>query len=497
MQLILSVSAVLVVVALGLVFIVSNKKDEVDMEVGQIETIKRGMEIESETEEIIASEDIIKSKEIEESKVEGDKNKVDGENNENNENNENKEKISQVSKVKGQDFETEALDIGIDVSYFQGHIDWSKVKEDGVNFAIIRIGNRNTVSGEVEEDPTARYNLQEAAAQGIPVGAYFFSSAINEEEIIEEVEFVKEIIDDYPITYPVVYNCENFQSEDSRQYELTIDERSNLADDFLREIENAGYVGMFYANKYELQSSALWNTHMLELKYRIWVAHYIEEAPDTLSHQADYQDPYAMWQYTNQGSVSGIKGYVDMNVAYFGYSQITKPKNNEEIVQVSRDLEVGVQFEEVQEMVTPKDLVNIRSSMEQGSDDNIIGSIENGIQLERTGIGLNGWSRIIYNGDSAYVISNFITTDLSFASPVKLPDSSFKTHFNTVSEQVTAKDVVNLRNRPSVEAPSEIIASLKNGEKATRIGIAEEGWSEVEYQGQTLYCVSSYLQVVQ
>ena len=115
---------------------------------------------------------------------------------------------------------------------------------------------------------------------------------------------------------------------------------------------------------------------------------------------------------------------------------------------------------------------------------------------ERIKVGNNGWSRIIYNGQTVYCVSNYLTTDLSYVTPQET-ESEFKTKFTDVSENVTAKEVTNLRNRPSVESPSEVIAELKNGEVIVRTGVSNEGWSRVEYNGQTLYCISSYLEVVQ
>ena len=122
--------------------------------------------------------------------------------------------------------------------------------------------------------------------------------------------------------------------------------------------------------------------------------------------------------------------------------------------------------------------------------------MKNGETAVRTGVGNNGWSRIIYNGQTVYCVSNYLTTDLSYVTPQET-ESEFKTKFTDVSENVTAKEVTNLRNRPSVESPSEVIAELKNGEVIVRTGVSNEGWSRVEYNGQTLYCISSYLEVVQ
>ena len=107
--------------------------------------------------------------------------------------------------------ETGQQSMGIDVSKHQGNIDWAKVKASGVEFAMVRVGYRAKSTGQLYEDPTARYNLQEAQAAGIRLGAYFFSSAVTEEEAREEARFTTDLIAKYKITYPVAYNCDGFQ----------------------------------------------------------------------------------------------------------------------------------------------------------------------------------------------------------------------------------------------------------------------------------------------
>ena len=154
-------------------------------------------------------------------------------------------------------------------------------------------------------------------------------------------------------------------------------------------------------------------------------------------------------------------------------------------------------FTEVSEQVTAKEVTNLRSTMDQGSDGNIVAELHNGETALRTGTGNNGWSRVEYDGQTLYAVSSLLTTDLSYTPPAEEPESEFKTKFTTVSENVTAKDVTNLRNRPSVEEPSQVIVQLHNGEVIVRTGVSDVGWSRVEYNGQTLYCISSYLQTVE
>ena len=196
--------------------------------------------------------------------------------------------------------------------------------------------------------------------------------------------------------------------------------------------------------------------------------------------------------------MNGIDGEVDRTVAYVGYSEAATPKAEGTAETVEADPEVGVTFTEVEEQVTAKELANLRSTMDQGSDDNVVAQLKNGETALRTGTGNNGWSRVEYNGQVLYAVSSLLTTDLSYTPPEEEEEESeFKTKFTAVSENVTAKDVTNLRNRPSVEEPSQVIVQLHNGEIAVRTGVSDVGWSRVEYNGQTLYCISSYLQVVE
>ncbi len=122
---------------------------------------------------------------------------------------ETEEEEERVSTVKVIDTETDEVTLGIDVSEYQGNIDWSQAAE-GQDFVMVRVGYRSSETGEITEDACARYNLQEAGAQGLYLGAYFFSTAVSEEEAREEAGWVCDLLDGYSITYPVAYNCEGF-----------------------------------------------------------------------------------------------------------------------------------------------------------------------------------------------------------------------------------------------------------------------------------------------
>lgn len=162
------------------------------------------------------------------------------------------------------------------------------------------------------------------------------------------------------------------------------------------------------------------------------------------------------------------------------------------------DAGASMNFTAVEETVTAKDATNLRDIPGQGSDSTVLYTLRNGETAVRTGVSDSGWSRLTYDGRTVYAVSSYLTTDLSYQPPAAEGAGSgdgLKTKFADRNEQVTAKIEVNLRALPSVTNPdATVIAVLHNGEYVTRTGINEEvGWSRVDYNGQTLYCISSYL----
>lgn len=399
--------------------------------------------------------------------------------------------------------ETDEKTLGIDVSKYQGNINWKEVAAAGVDFAMIRVGYRTMESGEIVEDDSARYNLQEATANGIKVGAYFFSTAITEKEAVEEAEWTSELIAKYKITYPVVYNCEGYDNVKSRQYNLTKEDRTGLAKAFLNKVYENGYTPMFYASKGELEGDAEWIASELEETYKMWVSWYPSVPyPDTLA--ADYSGTHVMWQYTNNGKVAGIDYPVDVNVAYFGYESENDAKDHTNPEQAEANVEFGHNFTEVTESVTAKEVTNLRNIPSQGADSVIMITLQNGQVAERTGVSSSGWSRVIYNGETYYAVSSLLTTDLtlkpqptpqvnSTQPAIPEPDDGIKTEFTPCDDMVSPKIEVNLRDIPSV-TDGKVVATLPYGEVVRRTGVNEEmGWARVEYKGQTLYCVNSYI----
>lgn len=391
--------------------------------------------------------------------------------------------------------ENETLCLGVDVAKYQGTIHWSKVADSGVSFAMVRLGYRTAIDGVIVEDSNARYNLQEGSRAGLALGGYFYSTAITTEEAKEEARWVAELVARYPITFPIVYDCEGFEAPDSRQYSMTAQERTDVALAFLKEIHRLGYEGMFYASRSDLENQ--WQTERIEKKYKIWVAQY-PELPYPQTHAPSYNGKYHMWQFTNDATISGIPTDVDLNLSYFSYDGIEPARDSEPPEEAYPDPEALMAFREVEETVTAKDLTNLRSIPGQGEDSKILYALPNGETVLRTAVSDSGWSRVIYNGQTCYAITSYLTTDLNYNPDTDAgEDDGLKTRFDPVNETVTAKDVVNLRTLPSVEnQDSQIICQLENGQTATRTGISSNGWSELSYNGQTCYAVSSYLQLL-
>lgn len=386
--------------------------------------------------------------------------------------------------------ETGEVSFGIDVAKWQGTIDWQQVADSGVEFAIIRVGYRTQKTGIISEDPLAKYNMQQAKEAGLKLGVYFFSTAVTEEEAKEEAAWVTGFIAQYPITYPVVYNCEGFQSPESRQYELDQSTRSDCAIAFLSYVQSKGYTPMFYAAKNELEGNALWDTDRISGTYKIWVSQYPDAPyPDTPS--SSYSGTHDMWQYTSQGTVPGVGKGVDMNVAYFSYSEEAKAVDDTPYEAAEADPEALLNMMEVEEQVTAKIQTNLRSVPSTASEDTIVGTLKNAEIAVRTGISSSGWSRLEYNGQKVYAVSSYLTTDMEYQAPDNYVEQA--SIYQPVNETVTAKKVTNLRNVASASSNDTIVAVLNNGESVTRIGVGSNGWSQVDYNGQTLFAISSYL----
>lgn len=200
----------------------------------------------------------------------------------------------------------ERAKVGVDVSAYQGEIDWDKVAGSGVEFAMIRCGYRGYSKGVIVADKTFEQNIQGALDAGLEVGVYFFSQAIDTWEAREEAAYVLEAIEGYELTYPVVFDWE-FIAENSqaRTNGMEAVEVTNCAGVFCDMVAEAGYTPMVYFN----QDAGYLTYQLDELdQYGFWLAEY-DTTPSFYYH-------FDLWQYTHRGSVPGIKGSVDLNLDF-------------------------------------------------------------------------------------------------------------------------------------------------------------------------------------
>ena len=203
---------------------------------------------------------------------------------------------------------------GIDVSSYQGTIDWSKVKQDGIEFAVIRAGNTGYTQKRhsINADTQAVTNIKNAQAAGLPVGVYWFSQALNESEARAEAQKTLEIISGYDLQLPVFFDYEFYGVAEGRldsawrEGTITKSQMTANARAFCEVIESAGYETGIYANKSFLTSQL--DAASLANDYSIWLAHF--------TTQTDYTGDYYMWQYTEEGKVDGISGNVDCDFMY-------------------------------------------------------------------------------------------------------------------------------------------------------------------------------------
>ncbi len=200
---------------------------------------------------------------------------------------------------------------GIDVSYHQDYIDWELVAEDGIDFALVRLGFRGYETGLINPDIMAEKYIQGALEAGIDVGAYFFSQAITEEEAIAEAKFVIEKLDGYEITYPVVFDWELPTDDNARTKDVTATKLNKIAVAFCDEIAEAGYTPMIYSNL--MLSLTKFDMSKLE-PYDFWYVEY-----EHGYNPPDYPYEIDIWQYASDGSVNGISGDVDLNICFTDY----------------------------------------------------------------------------------------------------------------------------------------------------------------------------------
>lgn len=207
-----------------------------------------------------------------------------------------------------------ASHIGVDVSTYQGDIDWPQVKAAGVEFAMIRAGFRGYgSSGNIHQDSRFPANIQGALDAGLKVGVYFFSQAVSAEEALVEAESILAWIQPYQITYPVVFDWENVEDPSARTHGVDAETVTACAKAFCGAVQEAGYTPMVYFNR----NQGYGVINLEELKdCEFWLAGY--------TAVPDFEYGFQMWQYSSNGVVPGIEMAVDLNICMVDYPEGSK-----------------------------------------------------------------------------------------------------------------------------------------------------------------------------
>ena len=197
-------------------------------------------------------------------------------------------------------YKNDNTQIGIDVSKWQGDIDFSKLKSAGVEFVIIRIGSSTGINGENFIDSKFIQNIKNANSVGIPVGVYFYSYANSVDRAISDAKWIIENIKDYKVELPIAFDWENWGSFNT--YELSFFGLTNMAKRFMDTVKTSGYDAMLYSSKTYLEN--IW----MSVDYPVWLAHYTKNT--------NYAGDYSYWQICSNGRVDGINGDVDIDIRY-------------------------------------------------------------------------------------------------------------------------------------------------------------------------------------
>ncbi len=191
--------------------------------------------------------------------------------------------------------------LGIDVSQWQGDIDWNKVKEAGAEFAIIRLGYQKGYEKDNALDPYFTKNIKGAKEAGLDVGIYLYSYAKTKEEAEKQANFIADNLDGLKVDLPIAFDWESWS--DFVKCNMSFYDINQLAHTYINTLESRGYKGSLYGSKNYLQR--VWYTDEFE---NIWLAHY--------TSKTDYDNKYFLWQMCNTGRIDGINGDVDIDILY-------------------------------------------------------------------------------------------------------------------------------------------------------------------------------------
>ena len=195
---------------------------------------------------------------------------------------------------------TDKTMIGIDVSSWQGNVDYKKVKDSGVEFVMIRLGYGHNKEGKLVLDNQFKNNIKNAKKEGLLVGLYFFSYANTIDKVKEQVNYIVKNLDGEKLDLPIAFDWENWSKFNT--YNVSLTDMKIICQTVSDEVKKNGYDGMLYSSKYYLEQ--IWGID----EFDTWLAHYTDST--------SYKGKYKIWQLSNRGKVPGINGDVDLDILY-------------------------------------------------------------------------------------------------------------------------------------------------------------------------------------
>lgn len=203
-------------------------------------------------------------------------------------------------------YKDENTEVGLDISKWQGEVNYEKLKQQGVDFVMLKIGGQNEINGEYNIDPRFYDNIEGAILNDIKVGIYFYSYANDEKEAVKQADWIVDKLEDYRIDLPIVFDWENWSKY--TKFRISFHTLNKVATAFMDRVDELGYEGVLYSSKYYLEN--IW----YQEDYTNWLAYYNEDF-------TSYKD-YYMWQLCNNGKIDGIDSYVDIDIRYKGKKDV-------------------------------------------------------------------------------------------------------------------------------------------------------------------------------
>lgn len=389
--------------------------------------------------------------------------------------------------------EYSCLVYGIDVSKWQGNIDWAKVKAAGYKFVMIKCAGRAVDgNGQLYVDKCFEKNIEGALSNGIQVGVYFFSQALNEREAQEEASLVIDLLKKYKITYPVTFDWETSQGWRTSNTYIGKNKFTNIVNTFCNMVKQAGYEPMVYGNYNDLYR---FDIESIARKHKVWYARWWDKYQKTSANYKDGEDTpilnfaYQMWQYKSTGRVPGISGNVDMNVAFFSYSGSGVPSRALELLVKNKSL-----ISNVGTSISLKNGVVAKSTAGTDISSSVTYAIKNSSNVvvnESTAINTPGRYTITYNitdftgatkNDTAsLVVRSKPVIELNQNEIVYLKSTDYsEKNANDIAREVQtlitnnikmAKDYEgnNIRAAITIEYPKVLYLENSNGQKLTSV----------------------------